>query len=148
MTQTMSSKQFKVKCFDDIVCVTALGRPGPLASGGAHEWIRRKNGINAITYPHEIFKPYLEDTMGIVLYQEQVMEIGRNIGGLDWGQVTALRKAMSKSLGKEYFDQFGDPWKRVHWPRELTPSLLTKSGTICAHTVLGRSTKATRWLMG
>ena len=106
------TKQFKVKCFDDIVSVTALGRPGPLASGGAHEWIRRKNGTNAVTYPHPIFEPYLGDTMGIVLYQEQVMEIGRNIGGLDWGQVTVLRKAMSKSLGKEYFDQFGDPWKK------------------------------------
>tara|TARA_R110002051_G_scaffold314748_1_gene392192 strand:- start:1253 stop:4114 length:2862 start_codon:yes stop_codon:yes gene_type:complete len=115
------TKQFKVKCFDDIVCVTALGRPGPLASGGAHEWIRRKNGINAITYPHEIFKPYLEDTMGIVLYQEQVMEIGRNIGGLDWGQVTALRKAMSKSLGKEYFDQFGDPWKKGALAKGVDP---------------------------
>jgi DNA polymerase III alpha subunit len=106
------TKQFTVKEFYDIVSVTALGRPGPLASGGAHEWIRRKNGTNAVTYPHEVFRPYLEDTMGIVLYQEQVMEIGRNIGGLDWGQVTALRKAMSRSLGKEYFDQFGDPWKK------------------------------------
>jgi DNA polymerase III alpha subunit len=105
------TKQFTVKEFYDIVSVTALGRPGPLASGGAHEWIRRKNGTNAVTYPHEVFRPYLEDTMGVVLYQEQVMEIGRNIGGLSWGQVTLLRKAMSKSLGKEYFDQFGDPWK-------------------------------------
>jgi DNA polymerase III alpha subunit len=106
------TKQFTVNDFRDIVSVTALGRPGPLSSGGAHEWIRRRNNINAITYFHPVFEPYLADTMGIVLYQEQVMEIGRNIGDLDWGQVTALRKAMSQSLGKEYFDQFGDPWKR------------------------------------
>jgi DNA polymerase III alpha subunit len=106
------TKQFTVTSFNDIVSVTALGRPGPLSSGGAHEWIRRRNNINAITYFHPVFEPYLADTMGIVLYQEQVMEIGRNIGNLDWGQVTALRKAMSQSLGKEYFDQFGDPWKR------------------------------------
>lgn len=105
------TKQFTVDKFDDIVSVTALGRPGPLASGGAHEWIRRRNGTNPIIYPHPIFEQYLSDTMGIVLYQEQVMEIGRNIGDLSWEQVTLLRKAMSKSLGKEYFDQFGNPWK-------------------------------------
>lgn len=105
------TKQFTVDKFEDIVSVTALGRPGPLASGGAHEWIRRRNGTNSVAYPHPIFEEYLDDTLGIVLYQEQVMEIGRNIGGLTWEQVTLLRKAMSKSLGKEYFDQFGDPWK-------------------------------------
>ena len=105
------TKQFTVESFDDIISVTALGRPGPLASGGAHEWVRRKNHENPVTYPHPVFEPFLKDTMGIVLYQEQVMEIGRKIGGLDWGQVTSLRKAMSKSLGKEFFDQFGDPWK-------------------------------------
>lgn len=104
-------KQFEVKSLDDIVSVTALARPGPLASGGAHEWVKRKNGVHSVSYPHPIFEPYLKDTMGIVLYQEQVMEIGRNIGDLSWGDVTALRKAMSKSLGKEYFDQFGDRWK-------------------------------------
>lgn len=106
------ARSFKTTEFNDIVSVTALARPGPLASGGASEWIRRRNGDHPVTYLHPIFEPYLKDTLGIVLYQEQVMEIGRNIGGLDWGQVTALRKAMSKSLGKEYFDQFGDPWKR------------------------------------
>lgn len=106
------TKQFNVTHFDDIVSVTALGRPGPLSSGGAHEWIKRKNGASPIEYPHHLFEPFLKDTLGIVIYQEQVMEIGRQIGDLDWGQVTALRKAMSKSLGKEYFDQFGDPWKK------------------------------------
>ena len=106
------TKQFKVQDFSDIVQITALGRPGPLASGGAHEWIRRKNGVHAVTYPHPVFEPYLNETLGIVLYQEQVMEIGRQVGNLTWGDVTALRKAMSKSLGKEYFDQFGDPWKK------------------------------------
>jgi hypothetical protein len=105
------TSQFPVDSFNDIVSITALARPGPLASGGAHEWIKRKTGQNAITYPHPVFEPYLRDTNGIVIYQEQVMEIARNVGGLLWSDVTALRKAMSKSLGKEYFDQFGDPWK-------------------------------------
>ena len=116
------TKQFHVDKFDDIVSVTALGRPGPLASGGAHEWIRRRNGLKPVTYPHPCFVPYLQDTLGIVIYQEQVMEIGRNIGDLSWQQVTLLRKAMSKSLGKEYFDQFGDPWKAGAIAKGVAPA--------------------------
>jgi DNA polymerase III alpha subunit len=113
-------KQTKVVELDDIIAITALARPGPLTSGGASEWVYRKNGWDprtnqkiGVTYPHELFEPYLNDTRGIVLYQEQVMEIGRQIGDLSWEDVTALRKAMSKSLGKEYFDQFGDRWKEA-----------------------------------
>lgn len=128
------TKQFHVDKFDDIVSVTALGRPGPLASGGAHEWIRRRNGTNAVTYPHQIFQPYLQDTLGVVLYQEQVMEIGRNIGDLSWEQVTLLRKAMSKSLGKEYFDQFGDPWKKGAIAKGVDPAATVKIwDDLCAY---------------
>jgi DNA polymerase III alpha subunit len=128
------TKQFNVTKFDDIVSVTALGRPGPLSSGGAHEWIKRKNGAHPVEYPHEIFKPFLEDTLGIVIYQEQVMEIGRQIGDLDWGQVTALRKAMSKSLGKEYFDQFGDPWKAGAIAKGVDPAKAEKVwDDLCAY---------------
>ena len=128
------TKQFRVTKFDDIVSVTALGRPGPLASGGAHQWILRRNGTNPVTYPHPIFEPYMADAMGIVLYQEQVMEIGRNIGDLDWGQVTALRKAMSKSLGKEFFDQFGDPWKKGAISKGVDPVAADKIwDDLCAY---------------
>lgn len=105
-------KQFKVTCLDDIISITALARPGPMGSGGAQEWVDRKYGKFPIIYPHPLFKPYLQDTLGIIIYQEQVMDIARHIGGLEWSQVQALRKAMGKSLGKEYFDQFGDPWKQ------------------------------------
>lgn len=105
------TEQLVVDKLDDIISITALARPGPLASGGATEWVKRRNGVSRINYPHDCFRPFLEDTYGIVLYQEQVMNIGREIGDLTWGDVTALRKAMSKSLGKEYFDQFGDRWK-------------------------------------
>lgn len=128
------TKQFKVESFDDIVSVTALGRPGPLSSGGAHEWIKRKNGQHPVSYPHPVFEPFMKDTLGIVLYQEQVMEIGRQIGDLTWGQVTALRKAMSKSLGKEFFDQFGDPWKKGAIAKGVDPAKAEKVwDDLCAY---------------
>lgn len=128
------AKQIKFTHFDDIVAITALARPGPLASGGANEWVKRKIGLNEVTYPHECFKPYLEDTKGIVVFQETVMEIGRNVGGLSWEDVTALRKAMSKSLGKEYFDQFGDKWKLGAAKLGVPPDTMNKVwDDLCAY---------------
>jgi DNA polymerase III alpha subunit len=105
------TKQVHVTEINDIISITALARPGPLATGGSNSWVRRRGGLEEVAYPHPALKPYLEATLGIVVYQEQVMEIGRQIGDLSWEQVTNLRKAMSRSLGKEYFDQFGDPFK-------------------------------------
>jgi DNA-directed DNA polymerase III PolC len=106
------TQQTKVTEFEDIVTITALARPGPLSSGGATRWIDRKNGAEPVTYIHPAFEPHLSNSLGIVIYQEQVMSIGRDIGQFSWDDVTALRKAMSKSLGKEYFDQYGDRFKQ------------------------------------
>jgi hypothetical protein len=105
------AKQITTRHFNDVVAMTALARPGPLTTGGAHRWVKRHNGVEPVTYPHPLFAPFLEHTLGEVVYQEQVMTIGRECGGLSWEDVTALRKAMSKSLGEEYFNQFGDRWK-------------------------------------
>jgi DNA polymerase III alpha subunit len=105
------TQQTTVTEFEDLVAITALARPGPLTSGSATHWIERKNGTEAVEYLHPVFEPHLNSSLGIVIYQEQIMSMGRDIGGLGWDDVTALRKAMSKSLGKEYFDQFGDRFK-------------------------------------
>lgn len=105
------AKMITVTELEDIIILTALARPGPLASGGANTWIKRKRGEEAVSYPHAIFEPYLNRARGVIVYQEQVMEIGRHIGGLSWDDVTALRRAMSKSLGAEFFNQYGDRFK-------------------------------------
>lgn len=105
------TKQIKVESLNDIIAITALARPGPMATGGSGTWARRRAGQEKISYPHPILEPYLRETLGVVVYQEQVMQIGREIGELSWREVTALRKAMSQSLGQEYFDQFGNKWK-------------------------------------
>jgi DNA polymerase III alpha subunit len=105
------AKEINITCLDDIVSLTALARPGPLSSGSTAHWIKRKNQKEAVDIPHEIFEPYLLDTFGVVVYQEQIMSIVREVGGLSWEDTSNLRKAMSKSLGREYFDRFGDPFK-------------------------------------
>lgn len=105
------AKQFSHNNIEDIISVTALARPGPLASGGANEWVKRRNGVHPVTYVHPLFEPHLHTSLGITIYQEQIMEIGRVVGDLSWEDVTAIRKAMSKSLGKEFFDKYGAKWK-------------------------------------
>lgn len=136
MGQALQSicKQITVSSLDDIVSITALARPGPLASGGTNHWVARKAGLEPVSYPHPCFEPYLKDTLGIVCYQEQVMEIGRNIGDLSWEDVTALRKAMSKSLGKEFFDQYGDRWKKGAMSRGVPQEVADKIwDELCAY---------------
>jgi DNA polymerase III alpha subunit len=105
------AKQITFESLNDIVAATALVRPGPMASGGTQLWVERRSGRMGVTYPHPLLEEYMRDTYGVMVYQEQVLRIGREVGDLSWADVTALRKAMSKSLGKEYFDKFGDRWK-------------------------------------
>jgi len=103
--------QFKLEDFNDIVSATALARPGPLASGMADLWVARRNGVEEVTYAHQTMEPISGDTMGVIIYQEQIMRIAREIGGMDWPDVSALRTAMSKSLGKEFFDKYWEKFK-------------------------------------
>ena len=106
------TKDVTVTDFEDIVAITALARPGPLDAGGAAAWVKIKRGEAELEYPHPIFEPILKNTLGIITYQEQIMQIAREVGGLPWPDVIALRKAMGKTLGQEAMNKFGDPWKK------------------------------------
>lgn len=82
--------------FEDIIALIALYRPGPLDSGMAESFINRKNGREKVVYPDATLEPVLNDTYGVIVYQEQVMLISRVIGGFTPGESDALRKAMGK----------------------------------------------------
>lgn len=99
-------RQIPIRKFEDIAAITALARPGPLTSGGTSEYVKRHNGEHEVKYIHPSLEKYLNKTYGLVIYQEDVMQIVRNVGKLSWEDTSTLRKAMSKSLGKEYFDTF------------------------------------------
>lgn len=102
----MLTKQIKIDRFSDISALGALARPGPLNSGGASEWADRRMGRAPVKHLHPMVEEFTAETYGIIIYQEQVMSIGRKIGQLDWDDVTELRKAMSKSKGEEFFNQY------------------------------------------
>lgn len=83
----------------------ALSRPGPRDAGAADIYVRRANGKEPIEYDHPALKPILEPTLGIILYQEQVMKICREVAGFDWPDVIDVRKAIGKKKGNEYLDK-------------------------------------------
>jgi DNA polymerase III alpha subunit len=96
-----------IKSFQEIDHITALARPGPLGGGASNHYIQRAAGREAVTYRHPSMERYLSSTRGVVLYQEQVMMICAEIGQFSWETVSEIRKAMSASKGKEYFDRRG-----------------------------------------
>ncbi|MDH5681393.1 MAG: DNA polymerase III subunit alpha, partial [Spirochaetota bacterium] len=91
-------KKLKPTVFEDIIALIALYRPGPLNSGMAEEFIKRKKNPNKIKYDHPLLESILKETYGVIVYQEQVMEIARAVGGFSMGKADELRKAMGKKL--------------------------------------------------
>ena len=87
--------------FEDIIALVALFRPGPLKSGMVDDFISRKEGRSAVEYLHPRIEPILRSTHGVILYQEQVMQIARELGGYSLGGADVLRKAMGKKLPEE-----------------------------------------------
>ncbi len=94
-------KKLKPGHFEDIVALLALFRPGPLGSGMVDDFIARKEGRADVKYPHPDLEPILEPTHGVILYQEQVMQIARRLAGYSLGDADGLRKAMGKKLPEE-----------------------------------------------
>lgn len=89
-------KDLKPTEFDDIIAMCALYRPGPLTAGLTDSFVKRKNGLEAVSYVHEKFKSALENTYGVLVYQEQVMRISRDVCGFSGGDADTLRKAIGK----------------------------------------------------
>ncbi len=103
-------KRLQPDCFEDIIALVALFRPGPLQSGMVDNFIDRKHGREAISYPdetwqHETLKETLEPTYGIILYQEQVMQIAQILAGYTLGGADMLRRAMGKKKPEEMAKQ-------------------------------------------
>jgi DNA polymerase-3 subunit alpha len=84
--------------FEDLMALVALYRPGPLNAGMHVEYAERKHGRKPVTYPHADLEPVLDSTHGIIVYQEQVMEIAVRMAGYSMGQADLLRKAMGKKI--------------------------------------------------
>ena len=96
-----------VNTFEDLAASNALVRPGAMNTVGA-SYINRKNGNEAIKYVHPIMKPFTENTYGVIIYQEQVMQACVHLGGMTWSEADKVRKIIGKKKDAKEFDQFKD----------------------------------------
>ncbi len=94
-------KDLKPQHFEDLIPLVALYRPGPLGSGMVDDFINRRHGRKEVTYLDPVLEPILKDTFGVILYQEQVMQIASAMGGFSLGRADVLRRAMGKKKEKE-----------------------------------------------
>ena len=98
-------RRLQPDCFEDIVALVALFRPGPLQSGMVDDFIDRKHGRASVVYPHPDLEPILRPTYGVILYQEQVMQIAQVLAGYSLGGADVLRRAMGKKKPEEMAKQ-------------------------------------------
>lgn len=94
-------RELQPSSLDDISSILALYRPGPLDAGLIPKFIRRKHGVEPIEYDHPLLEPILRETYGIMVYQEQIMRIARDLAGYSLGQADILRRAMGKKKMKD-----------------------------------------------
>ncbi|MET0229523.1 MAG: DNA polymerase III subunit alpha, partial [Rhodanobacteraceae bacterium] len=98
-------KKLQPDTFEDIIALVALFRPGPLQSGMVDDFIARKHGRADVSYPHALLEPILKPTYGVIVYQEQVMQIAQVLAGYSLGGADLLRRAMGKKKPEEMAKQ-------------------------------------------
>jgi len=91
-------RELKPTEFDDIIAMCALYRPGPLGAGLTDSFVKRKNGEEKITFEHELTRNALESTYGVIVYQEQVMQMSKEMSGFTGGEADTLRKGIGKKI--------------------------------------------------
>lgn len=119
-------RDLKPTVFEDIVAMCALYRPGPLGAGLTDSFVRRKNGQEPVTYEHELTKNALESTYGVIVYQEQVMQMSKEMSGFTGGEADTLRKGIGKKIPEvmqKMGTQFIDGAVKNGVPREVVEKI-------------------------
>ncbi|HEU5110021.1 MAG TPA: OB-fold nucleic acid binding domain-containing protein, partial [Micromonosporaceae bacterium] len=103
--QMATLPRLKPREFYDLVVEVALIRPGPIQGGSVHPFIRRKNGLEEVTYPHPLMRNALEKTLGVPLFQEQLMQLAIDVAGFDPTEADQLRRAMGSKRSVEKMER-------------------------------------------
>jgi error-prone DNA polymerase len=98
--QMQTLPRTRPQTFNDLVVEVAIIRPGPIQGNAVHPYIRRKQGREDVTYPHPLLEPILKDTLGVILYQEQIIEIAMHVAGMAPGRADGFRRAMTRHLNR------------------------------------------------
>jgi error-prone DNA polymerase len=99
--QSQVLPKLRPTCFADIVVAISLIRPGPLQGDMVHPYLRRRLGLEPVVYAHPRLKPALEETLGVILFQEQVLKVAHTLAGLTPGEGERLRRALGSGRGPE-----------------------------------------------
>ncbi len=99
--QMATLPRLRPRCFEDLVVEVALIRPGPIQGGSVHPYLRRRNGEEPVTYLHPLLEPALRKTLGVPLFQEQLMRIAIDAAGLSGAEADQLRQAMGAKRSQE-----------------------------------------------
>ncbi|MFN4132400.1 MAG: DNA polymerase III subunit alpha, partial [Caldimicrobium sp.] len=118
-------RRLKPTTFHDLIAVLALYRPGPLEGGLVDQYIETKHGRRKPEYLHPLLEPILKETYGVIVYQEQVMEIARAFAGYTLGEADLLRRAMGKK-DKELMQQLKDDFVRRSVERQIPQEIAEK----------------------
>lgn len=103
--QMATLPRMKPRTFYDLAVEVALIRPGPIQGQSVHPYLRRRNGEESVRYPHPLTEPILEKTMGVPIFQEQLMELARVCAGFDGGQSDRLRQAMTHKRSEKAMER-------------------------------------------
>lgn len=105
--QTQMLPRLQPRCFEDIVIEVAIVRPGPIQGNMVHPYLRRRQGLEAATYLHPSLEPVLGETLGVILFQEQVLRVAMTIAGFSGGEADQFRRALSRSRSPEELRRIG-----------------------------------------
>src|SRR5256885_7879948 len=103
--QMATLPRLKPRNFYDLVVEVALIRPGPIQGGSVHPYIRRRNGLEPVTYLHPLLEPSLKKTLGVPLFQEQLMQMAIDVAGFSAAEADLLRQAMGSKRSRDRMEQ-------------------------------------------
>ena len=140
-------RSLKPTVFGDLIAMNALYRPGPMEY--IPSFINRKHG-SPVVYPHELLEPVLSETYGVIVYQEQVMQIAQELSGFTLGQADILRRAMGKKKKEEMEKLRANFWlglPQMMWMRKLLKPPGTYSINLPTMGSINLTPQPMRWLV-
>src|SRR5581483_9900652 len=99
--QTQTLPRTRPRTIEDLTVEVAIIRPGPITGGAVNPYIARRQGREPVQYDHPSLEPVLKETLGVILFQEQVLQVAMAIAGFTAGQADSLRRAMSRKRSHE-----------------------------------------------
>ncbi|MBI2705164.1 MAG: error-prone DNA polymerase [Actinobacteria bacterium] len=121
--QMATLPRLRPRCFYDLVVEVALIRPGPIQGGSVHPYIRRRNGTEPVTYLHPSLEPSLSKTLGVPLFQEQLMQISIDVAGFTPAEADMLRQAMGSKRSRERMERLRQRFHDGTRSRGITQSI-------------------------